>query len=69
MSKYLYKGKSPLQYGELFIDNFWENNTVDDFETDDFKKYGVSDYINIPTYIKGVFLFGIEKIYRQNRKE
>ena len=69
MSKYLYKGKSPLQYGELFIDNFLANNTVDDFETDDFKKYGVSDYINIPTYIKGVFLFGIEKIYRQNRKE
>lgn len=69
MEKYLYKGKAPIQYGELFLDNFLAQNTVDDFEEADFRRLGVADYINIPTYIKGVFMLGLEKIYRQNRKE
>ena len=64
----MYKGKAPIQYGELFLDNFLAQDTVDDFEEADFRRLGVADYINIPTYIKGVFMLGLEKIYRQNRK-
>lgn len=68
MDKYFYKNKTPIQYAELFIDDFLAHNTVEDFETEDFKKSG-ADSVNLPTYVKGVFLLGIEKVYRQNRKE
>lgn len=58
MSKYLYKGKSPIQYGEEFIDNYLAHHTIEDFEP-----HGVSNYI------KGVFMVGIDKICQQNKNE
>lgn len=58
MSKYSYKGKTPIQYGEEFIDNYLAHRTVDDFEP-----RGISNYI------KGVFMLGIDKICQQNKNE
>ena len=58
MSKYSYKGKTPLEYGEIFIDNYLDHHTVADFEP-----HGISNYI------KGVFTLGIDKIYKQNKNE
>lgn len=58
MSKYSYKGKTPIQYGEEFIDNYLAHHTVEDFEPK-----GISNYI------KGVFMLGIDKIYQQNKNE
>ncbi len=58
MSKYSYKGKTPLQYGEEFIDNYLAHHTIENFEPN-----GISNYI------KGVFMLGIDKIYQQNKNE
>ena len=56
MSKYSYNGKTPIQYGEEFIDNYLAHHSVEDFEP-----RGISNYI------KGVFMLGIDKICRQNK--
>lgn len=58
MSEYTYKSKRPIEYAEEFIDNFLAHNPIDKFEKD-----------GIPNYIKGVFMFGMDKIYSQNRNE
>ena len=69
MEKYSYKGRSPIEYAELFIDSYLAHNTAEDFEKEDFVKVGVSDYVDIPTYIKGVFMLGVEKVYRRNKNK
>lgn len=58
MCEYLYKGKSPIEYGEIFINNFLSNTSMEKFDPD-----GLSNYI------KGVFMLGMEKVYEQDRKE
>lgn len=58
MNEYSYKGKTPIQYGEEFIDNYLAHNTLEGFEPD-----GISNYI------KGVFMLGIDKICRQNKNK
>ena len=58
MGNYSYKDNTPLQYGEDFIDNYLTHHTVEDFEPQ-----GISNYI------KGVFMLGVDKIFRQNKNE
>ena len=55
---YIYKGKSPIDFAEKFIDSFIAENTPEKIAPS-----GISNYIH------GVFMSGVEKVYLENNKE
>ena len=55
---YLYKGKTPLEIAEKFINSYFERNSVEKL-----LPKGISNYHH------GVFLSGVENVYLQNNKK